>query len=63
MVYIEYMEKMIWNSEDHRFAADTTTLYDNKRGIANSIRNIEEAQKLAAAIVRLEDQRRAEALL
>jgi hypothetical protein len=57
MVYIEYMEKMIWNSEDHRFA------YDNKRGIANSIRNIEEAQKLAAAIVRLEDQRRAEALL
>ena len=49
--------KMIWNSEDRRFAADSTTLYDNKRGIANSIRNTEEAQKLAAAIVRLEAQR------
>jgi hypothetical protein len=57
------MEKMNWTSEDRRFSADTTTLYDNKRGIANSVRDIEEAQKLAAAIVRLEEQRLAEASL
>jgi hypothetical protein len=57
------MENMIWTSENRRFAANATTLFDNKCGLASSIRDIEEAQRLAAAIVRLEDQRRAEAAL